>query len=718
MATAIRMRGVAALFALVLFASAVLAEKPLEKSNPPGAVGGARRGDVRYELKYTLKYDLIRDIGPPIAYNPAACSGQVKNYVVALTTENCWTDTNGGGFLNPVNMDADVACSGSGSVDVNVQRIPSVPEHVEIAVAGGSFIKDEGYPATIEWDVPTTGTVTHYEMTVTKEAKFTYVFNNQPRAEIQDCPFRDFDSAGVRSFASGSSTILLNQTVRVDAVAGTTHYALPLSFLCPGYVYAVQVKACNEVGCSEPGSDETPVAPVAPFQVQPAPSITAGEFSFPALPVGTPATLSTFATPYDGGRPLTTYIVNNISRVAIEGNSGACPPLYEAPVFPAALDASAASNPALIGSLCPGFTYSFNISACTKGETDDCMIGAASNAFAVTVPAVAPICGIPAPPAQLPLSASYAGYSAGTYGGQSVKNVQFLDALISDTDEVFTDYAISLMGFKDAFIFWPSMTYSGGADVSKFNLTLYRYIRGSNGYAPDKYQNFWHAGNIIGARNYAPVFNIQPSHCYAHSIKLCNSVGCCVPSTNPPAASVNTITPTWYQPSQNYANKKSTEPTDRTFCVSIKPIGATDAPSTTTTKSIGAGIDFGTSMGADAGSAAAGSAARSTATAGTSNTLLAVAIAVPVGVAGIALGAVAAALIVTRKQVRVAVMAGQERAARYAVMPPPSMGSLNGPRTVSVRPGSTADLFATSEPGASGHGAITAPASVAPQYDV
>eukprot|EP00741_Cyanophora_paradoxa_P020057 tig00021222_g19358.t1 len=270
------------------------------------------------------------------------------------------------------------------------------------------------------------------------------------------------------------------------------------------------------------------------------------------------------------------------------------------------------------------------------------------------------------------------------YGGQSVKNVDQLKYLFPDQDNdlngaespmlEWTDMDLSLYGFKDAIIYWPKVSYHGGAGqkADKYNITLFRYIRGANGYAPDKYQNFYVAGTVDGDVNFAYATNIQPSHCYGMGLKLCNSVGCCSPSSNPLESSVPFTTEdgkvlapigdsTWFQPSQNYANKNSREPTDRGYCVAIKPIGVV-------TKSLVGAVDFsGVPAEAATTTGTAGSAARSASTAsssGTSNTLLAVAIAVPVGIAGLAIGAVLAAMVITRNQVRAATMAAVSAGSR------------------------------------------------------
>eukprot|EP00741_Cyanophora_paradoxa_P024881 tig00000317_g24022.t1 len=194
------------------------------------------------------------------------------------------------------------------------------------------------------------------------------------------------------------------------------------------------------------------------------------------------------------------------------------------------------------------------------------------------------------------------------------------------------------------------------------------------------------------------------------SVELCNSAGCCMPGHfNGLDLDLGTVSGTWFQPSQTYSRKGSAEPQDRLTCTNLKPWRGPDS-----SKAVGgvgvkmawvnagaAGAQAGAaSAGASAGSSASGVAgvAAPAASAGTSNTLLAVAIAVPVGVAGLAIGAVAAAMIITRKQVRVATIAATSRAqalngginSSTQLMPPVSLTTINIRRR-SVNAGSPAE---------------------------
>eukprot|EP00741_Cyanophora_paradoxa_P002048 tig00000545_g1984.t1 len=158
------------------------------------------------------------------------------------------------------------------------------------------------------------------------------------------------------------------------------------------------------------------------------------------------------------------------------------------------------------------------------------------------------------------------------------------------------------------------------------------------------------------------------------SVELCNSAGCCMPGHfNGLDLDLGTVSGSWFQPSQTYSRKGSAEPQDRLTCTNLKPWRGPDSSSAVGGIGVkmawvdagAAGAQAGTaSTGASAGASASGVAgvAAPAASAGTSNTLLAVAIAVPVGIAGLAIGAVAAAMIITRKQVRVAAVAATTHA--------------------------------------------------------
>eukprot|EP00741_Cyanophora_paradoxa_P020056 tig00021221_g19357.t1 len=208
------------------------------------------------------------------------------------------------------------------------------------------------------------------------------------------------------------------------------------------------------------------------------------------------------------------------------------------------------------------------------------------------------------------------------YGGQSVKNVDQLKYLFPDQDNdlngaespmlEWTDMDLSLYGFKDAIIYWPKVSYHGGAGqkADKYNITLFRYIRGANGYAPDKYQNSTYVlircgRTVDGDVNFAYATNIQPSHCQSAREQR--------PFTTEDGKVLAPIgDSTWFQPS----------------------IGVV-------TKSLVGAVDF---------SGVPAEAATTTA--------------VPVGIAGLAIGAVLAAMVITRNQVRAATMAAVSAGSR------------------------------------------------------
>eukprot|EP00741_Cyanophora_paradoxa_P017122 tig00020960_g16534.t1 len=598
--------------------------------------------------------------------SPAAnCVGQKKNFVLGA---NCGPKPNcpaNGGCTWQTQEELLQPVLNGGSPGVNcempAQATPTPgPESTpgpdttktlrapDANVNIGTFSYDLGYEATVTWTYPTGDDVLpadSFQIDIVSAAKSDN--------SIGDCPYNQPASAA-------------NPDID-PATSGTS-----INYLCPGYTYTVSVSACVTVdGALQCERSELEVnEPIAPTS-----------FTFPT---GSSTTAAHNGTSYDGGAPITSY---TMTLAKTDPNAAeSCPPSRNAAPFSTValtnetftyVAENSATWLSVTTDLCPGTTYTFTVKACNSAGCSD------ADTTVVVAPNVAPVCGVPVPPvdrAHVPN-----GYTGGLYGGQSVKNVAMLSQLFPDQNGdaandspllEWNDMDLSLYGFKDAIIYWPKVAYSGGAGqaATKFNVSLFRYIRGANGYAPDKYQTFYVGGSVADQDvNFAYASNVQPSHCYAMSIKLCNDVGCCSPSTNPPLNTQGTVgVYTWYQPSQNYANKKSTEPTDRETCVSIKPFGSLGSDSivakSLTTKSIG--IDFGSSAtGAAeaAGSSAASSAARSASTAstsGTSNTLLAVAIAVPVGIAGLAIGAVLAAMLVTRNQVRSAALAAVSAGSR------------------------------------------------------
>eukprot|EP00741_Cyanophora_paradoxa_P020059 tig00021222_g19360.t1 len=609
-----------------------------------------------YLLTYKISFSKNSEV--------ARCSSKVKNFILggtdcANTDVEAWAVENSGQlateFLQPtggLDGTVNVNCMPEPTPTPSPSALPpppgpdSTPEPPppkvlyppeDVKINPLAFSYDTGYPATVSW-TPST-------QTNAKTEGVYYKIDILPPSKPDDimvCPY-------------ASSHPAHNQNLTETGTADIDPAVSPQSvnYLCPGYTYTVIVAACTDspVECKSATVTRTmsAVAPTIPKWNNAPIEPTAADFTFPA---GTAITASHNAS-YDGGKPLTSYTVT----LTPVGTEAGCPGTTHDKSPFEAVDGVLTTNTLNTGLsvstyLCPGNSYTLAVKACNAEYCSDAAAFPGAGGIdmtTVTAPAVAPVCGVPLP-------ATVPSYISGPYGGQSVKSVDQLKALFPDIEGEsplleWSDIDQTLYGFKDAVVYWPKMAYQG-----EYNITLFRYIRGANGYAPDKYQTFYVAGTLVDdAVNFAYATNIQPTHCYGISVKICNAVGCCTPSSNPPTSTADTTAPNaWFQPSQNFANKNSREPTDRTFCVAIKPLRTTLS---TTIKSIG--IDFGSSGAgvADASSAAAARSASTASTSGTSNTLLAVAIAVPVGVAGLAIGAVLAAMVITRNQVRAATMA-------------------------------------------------------------
>eukprot|EP00741_Cyanophora_paradoxa_P024697 tig00000282_g23841.t1 len=583
------------------------------------------------------------------------------------------------------------------------------------------FLPGKGYPAELTW---ATATGVTYEITIATPTKRT--------TGIDDCPF-------VTQYKTTSGGTLSDFVFGSSGTVSTTGGTLYLPHLCPNYKYEVTLKAClvaNPSDCDSSANEFVPdeVPPTVPAWNTP--------FSFGSDFVFTPADLSGLETDgtfnrssYDGGALINKYKL----ALVLPSSLGDCPRTTTGGGYPTAdnFDANGeAENGAtdyLIETLlCPGLTYEFKVQACNTA-------GCSNNAtVSITVPVVAPVCGIPLP-APEPFQNPHNAYTTGLYGGSTVQDIRALQALeakLNATDPTLQldEVYLNSLGFKTAVVYWPSMSYSGGDDPSlyTYNLTLQRYIKGINGYDNTKYQVFeasyiqiyllvsFHGASAEAASaaqsgpfpmpgfNYAPTLanNVQPSHCYTMFVELCNSAGCCTPNHFNDLGDLmeGTVSAPWFQPSNTYGRKNSAEPQDRLYCTNLKPwrgpYGKSGSGSLRLTNmwidAGAAGADASAGVAAGASSSGVAGVAAPAASAGTSNTLLAVAIAVPVGIAGLAVGAIAAAMVITRKQVRdVTIAATTARNANATAMPPASLTEI---RTVHVQSNSASGASADSVP--------------------
>eukprot|EP00741_Cyanophora_paradoxa_P024268 tig00021760_g23435.t1 len=199
----------------------------------------------------------------------------------------CWADD----FINPTINDKESHCNaGTVGGDSTPQPSPKPLEPANAALTPDYLNYDsaKGIPSTLtasrNADL-TAPAPTSYEV------KLVSVEKNTANGDIMDCP-----SGFVLSKPDGSGVFTVGSTITVSAGADAA-LSVDLDYVCPGYKYIIDVKACNDAGCSAASTVIKLIDPVAPSAVTSI-TATAGTFSYPA---GTPGTVAYTFSAYDGG---------------------------------------------------------------------------------------------------------------------------------------------------------------------------------------------------------------------------------------------------------------------------------------------------------------------------------------------------------------------------------------------------------------------------------
>eukprot|EP00741_Cyanophora_paradoxa_P012826 tig00020629_g12386.t1 len=208
---------------------------------------------------------------------------------------------------------ADVIC-------LSVPPVMTSPPAITI----GGFDYQSGASATVSWSAAFGGSVDSYELRA---------LSADATPGTNACPFPLQPQQLPGSFPPTTLSVIVR--------------------LCPGHKYGFGLKACNDAGaCGTEVTAYIGVAPVPPSS--PAPSVVLGQLD---TAVGVPATL-TWSAPWDGGLPLTKLKLETTSvktTAAIPTCTYAAVPISQ----DLALDQTTITL-----NLCPGYTYSFKISAC------------------------------------------------------------------------------------------------------------------------------------------------------------------------------------------------------------------------------------------------------------------------------------------------------------------------------------------------------------------